>query len=136
MNTTCPIHVQDYTLESFKVTKRLCEGRKGFTAMLEPGDYVIVPNMWWHAAYNHEETFSVNNQVVTIWNIPTAILETFTMHRDWTMQQYGKEMSYDLSFYKGSFNIGETVTAWISPLGSVALPLRDSPLPARTTPLP
>ena len=45
----------------FRALQTLAVSRGGFAEELRPGEYVAIPSMWWHAAFNLRPTVSVNN---------------------------------------------------------------------------
>lgn len=81
---------------------------------LSPGQSVTIPTGWWHAAYNHVATVSVNNLEVTSWDLPEVLYWGFTFQLDWLNlpnEEIGGERHRRLAWAKGSFNIGPHLTS-------------------------
>eukprot|EP00798_Chlamydomonas_sp_ICE-L_P004463 gene4463-14617_t len=55
------IYMRDFTEDTFNEIVRQAEAQGGLKGVLTAGHYITIPGMWWHGAYNHEPTLSINN---------------------------------------------------------------------------
>lgn len=53
------------SLAHFEKLQALAVTRGGFAVTLKAGDWVTIPSLWWHAAFNSVATVSINNSVIT-----------------------------------------------------------------------
>lgn len=92
------------------------EERGGKVVVLQAGDYVTIPMLDWHAAYNHERTFSVNNVELSIWDIPKLLHHTIVLNFD------KARGATNLEWFKGTQNVGSEILAFLVESSHVAFP--------------
>jgi hypothetical protein len=96
--------------------KKIVEERGGKVVLLQAGDYVTIPMLDWHAAYNHERTFSVNNVELSIWDIPKLLHHTIVMNFD------KAKGATNMDWFKGTQNVGSGILAFLVHSSNVAFP--------------
>lgn len=103
------MYMQNFTEDTFNETMRLVLEQGGMAVRLQEGQHISVPPGWWHAAYNHSPTVSVNNIELTWWEYPRTLYSTFKMQLAYLNQVVRNEVNGNLQFYRGSFTLSENL---------------------------
>ena len=96
--------------------KKEVRERGGKVVVLLPGDYVTIPMLEWHAAFNHERTFSVNKIEMSIWDIPKLLHHTVVLNFD------KAKGATNLGWFKGTQNVGSEILHFLAESSQVAFP--------------
>lgn len=110
--------MQDLTFGKFERMAVTVKERGGTVTVLCPGDYVTMPMLEWHAAFNLERTFSVNKVDLSIWDVPKLMHHTLQLHFDWFNKLD------NLRWFQGTGFVGEELIGALALSSQVAFPGR------------